>query len=363
MTIGYVLDDTLDRSDGVQQAVLAIGERMSALGHEVHYIVPYTKRTDISNIHSVARTISLRFNGNSIRTPIWSSKKRIKSLFSEVKFEVLHVQMPYSPFMAARVIMSAPRETRIVGTFHILPYGWMSKYGTKLLGISLRRSQRRISKAFAVSPPALKFMKDDFGMSGEVLGNPVDYSFFHSFAENKGDKTKLRIVFVGRFEERKGVRQLIRAYEAMEQRKNVELVMCGKGPLWDGIKSYALQNGLNAVLTGFVTEEEKARYLASADIAVFPSTSGESFGIVLIEAMSSGAGVTIGGNNPGYTSVLGGWPDTLFNPNDIKAFALKLDKLIKAKDLAKKIGKSQHESVKLYDITRICERLEDAYEV
>ncbi|MCA9328641.1 glycosyltransferase family 4 protein [Candidatus Saccharibacteria bacterium] len=357
MIIGYVLDDTLDRSDGVQQAMLAIGEKMRSLGHEVHYIVPYTERTDIQNIHSVAKVIALKFNGNSIRTPIWSSKKKLKQLLRNTNFDVLHVQMPYSPFMAARVVRLAPKTTKIVGTFHILPYNWMSKYGTKVLGWVLTRNKKRFTTAFAVSKPAVEFMKDDFGLSGSVLGNPIDYDFFHRYASESKDVKIKRIVFVGRFEERKGVRQLVKAYEQMSIRGSVELVMCGKGPLHDEIASYAQSRGLNVLLPGFVTEEEKAKYLASADVAIFPSTSGESFGIVLTEAMSAGAGVTLGGNNPGYASVLADWPDALFDPNDIPSFTAILEMFVEDETKQHQLGARQHEAVKQYDIGLIAERL------
>jgi phosphatidyl-myo-inositol alpha-mannosyltransferase len=360
LTIGYVLDDTLDRSDGVQQAVITIGEKMRSLGHDVHYIVPYTERVDIQNIHSVAKVISLKFNGNSIRTPIWSSKKRIKALFSDVEFDVLHIQMPYSPFMAARVIHTAPRSTRIIGTFHILPYNWLARYGTKLLGLVLWKNKKLFSHSYAVSKPALDFMERDFGLRGTVLGNPVNYQFFNDFASKQQNRRK-RIVFIGRFEERKGVRLLLEAYLSMKNRNSTELIMCGAGPLWNDINSNVNYQLPNIKFPGFVTEEEKAQYLSSATVAVFPSTAGESFGIVLTEAMSAGAGVTIGGNNPGYASVLGEWPETLFDPNNIDLFAAKLDLLIENDNLRNDLGKKQHRAVKQYDTELICKKLITTY--
>lgn len=357
MIIGYVLDDTLDKSDGVQQAMISIAEKMRQLGHDVHYIVPICDRTDLSQVHRVGKIMSLKFNGNSIRTPIWSSKKKIKKLFLEVKFDVLHIQMPYSPLMAARVMRMAPSNTRLVGTFHILPYNLMARVGTKLLGFVLSATNNKLSAAFAVSEPALEFMKHNFGVNGKVLGNPVRYSFFNKYSKQKQNNTKIRMVFVGRFDERKGVRELISAYEQMKNRDNVDLIMCGKGPLWGEVNSINESKKLGVKLTGFVSEEEKAEYLSSADIAVFPSISGESFGIVLTEAMSAGSGVTLGGNNPGYASVLGAWPETLFNPKNINEFASFLDDWVVDTGRRKLIGSQQHQDVKQYDIDVIVDRL------
>lgn len=358
LTIGYVLDDTLDKSDGVQQAVLAIGEYMRSHGHEVHYIVPYTERTDIANVHSVARVVSLKFNGNSIRTPIWSSKKRIKQLYIDTKFDVLHVQMPYSPVMAARVVKAAPDSTRVVGTFHILPYNWFSKIGTRMLGKLLHKNKKRISQALAVSEPALTFMRKDFGLDGRVLGNPIDYSFFHQFKNSARQQAPKRIVFVGRFDERKGVKQLVEAYEKLNHDDpTIQLVMCGKGPLLQQLQSYAETKKLNIDFKGFVSEEEKARQLASADVAVFPSTGGESFGIVLTEAMAAGATITIGGNNAGYASVLKPWEETLFDPNDVDAFVTKLKECLALLPRFQQITREQHEYVKQFDIVRVADYL------
>ena len=362
MVIGYVLDDTLDKTDGVQQAMIVIAERMRNLGHEVHYIVPYTERKDLQNVHSVAKVMSIKFNGNSTRTPISSSKRQLKKLLREVKFNVLHVQMPYSPIMSAKLIKMAPKSVKIIGTFHILPYNNIAKMGTKLLGSYLWRNKKRFNMVFAVSRPALEFMKKDFGMTGTVMPNPVDYKYYNSFAGESLEILKTRIVFVGRFDARKGVRQLVNAYAKLPNKGEVELIMCGKGPLLQDLQEYSNINKLNIIFPGFVDNESKAKYLSSADIAVFPSTAGESFGIVLVEAMSAGAGVTLGGNNPGYASVLEEFDKTLFDPNNVQEFTTKLKEFIDDAELRRKIGSKQHEAVVKYDVDVVVDRLiKEAY--
>ncbi|HMT18849.1 MAG TPA: glycosyltransferase family 4 protein [Candidatus Saccharibacteria bacterium] len=353
MKIAYVLDDTLDKSDGVQQAVLTIADEMKKRGHDVHFIVPETKRTDLENIHIISRYISMRFNGNTVRTPLPASKKAIKLLLAQEKFDVLHVQMPYSPLLAGRIVHLASKTTRVVGTFHILPYNTVARIGTKALGWFLRKNARRFDVVYAVSKPAHDFMVQTFGVSGKVLGNPVNYRYFHSYSE--AECVKGRIVFVGRFDERKGVRQLVEAYEKLDM-AGTELIMCGKGPQFEAVKMYAETRHLNVVFKGFVSEEEKAQLLASAQVAVFPSVAGESFGIVLIEAMSAGSRVTIAGNNPGYASVMYEWPETLFDPNNINKFAEKLHDAL-TNDRYSELGLQQREIVKQFDVTTIVEEL------
>lgn len=363
MTIGLVLDDTLDKPDGVQQAVISIGEKLRSRGHDVHYIVPKTTRKDLDNIHSVAPYINLKFNGNSVRTPVFASGRKIKKLIKELNFDVVHIQMPYSPFLGAKVLKKASKNTKLVGTFHILPYNKRAVVGTRLLGFILKRSVRKLDNVFATSGPALRFMKDTFHVDGKVLSNPVDVKFYESFKRQPDSLGKIQIVYLGRFDERKGVRQLLLAYEFLDpnSRELSQLTMCGKGPLLEELKQFAVEKNLNVNFPGFVSEEEKAQHLSNSDIAVFPSTSGESFGIVLVEAMAAHAGVVLGGDNPGYRSVLEPWPQTLFDPNDMDAFVQKLTYYIHAEERRKRDGDAQHGTVMQYDINRVCDVLEKTY--
>ncbi len=363
MTIGFVLDDTLDVADGVQQNIITIGNKLRSLGHEIHYIVPTTLRTDIPNIHVVGKSLAMKFNGNSVRTPLPSSAKLIKKLFSEVKFDALHVQMPFSPMLGGKVIRCAPKNVVIVGTFHILPYNKIATYGTRILGALLRKSLKRLDACFAVSKPALEFMKNNFKVDGQVLPNPIDYNFFASAKKDRPDDSKTRIVFVGRFDERKGVVALVNAYASLDKkvRGNSKLTMCGKGPLLGQCQSMSNKLDLKIDFPGFITEERKAQELANADIAMFPSISGESFGIVLVEAMAAHSGVVLGGNNPGYASVLAPWPDVLFDPKNTDRFKSVLEKFINDKSLRKAIGDDQHLQSKQYDIELVVNKLLATY--
>ncbi len=364
MTIGYVLDDNLDVSDGVQQAVINIAEKMRNRGHDVHYLVVDTERSDLQNIHSLTSQISVKFNGNSVRTPTLVNKSKLTNLFSKIEFDVLHIQMPYSPLFAGKIINFASPDTKIFGTFHILPYDKLTSFSTKVLGYISKRINKKFDNVFAVSQPANEFMFKTYKLKGEVIPNPVDYKLF----EKKKSKTitknrKTTIVFVGRFEKRKGAQKLVEAINLLPKTtlRNIEVVMCGKGPLLDKVQQYANVNKLPIIFPGFVSEDQKVSFLQNADIAVFPSISGESFGIVLAEAMAAGAGITLGGNNPGYSSVLGTWPEALFDPLDINALKNKLEMFIRDLDLRYKIGNSQHKHSKNYDIELVCDRLEDFY--
>src|ERR1039458_8447904 len=104
LKVGFVLDDSLDKTDGVQQYILSLGSWLKQQGHDVHYLVGETVRTDIPNVHSLSRNINARFNSNRMSTPLPASPARIRKLLEDVQFDVLHVQIPYSPFLAQQII-------------------------------------------------------------------------------------------------------------------------------------------------------------------------------------------------------------------------------------------------------------------
>jgi phosphatidylinositol alpha-mannosyltransferase len=362
MVVGFVLDDTLDVSDGVQQAVLTTGAEMTRRGHDVHYIVADTSFRDDLQIHSIAQFIKFKFNGNSVRTPRPASKKAIKNIFRQVSFDALYVQMPFSPFLSGRVISMAPSSVKIFGTFHILPYSKISYIGSRFLGMILRKSLKRFDGFFAVSKPARTFMQSVFRVDGTVLPNPIDYATYHARSKTAHSNNK-SVVFVGRFDERKGALQLVQAISLLPPkiRMEVSFVMCGKGPLLIQAKSLAESNSLQIEFPGFVTDKQKIEYLSTATIAVFPSISGESFGIVLAEAMAAGSGVTVGGDNPGYKSVLGAWVETLFDARDPRIIADTLLHFLTNSSLRKKIGAEQHSHVQNYDVVKVVDKLESKY--
>jgi phosphatidyl-myo-inositol alpha-mannosyltransferase len=368
MKIGFVLDDSLDKTDGVQQYVLTLGQWMRHQGHEIHYLVGHTERKDIPHIHSLSRNIQTHFNQNRMSTPLPASKKLIKDLLEREQFDALHVQMPYSPFMAGRVIKAALKPTKIIGTFHIIPFSWVEKTATKLLGLILWRTLRRFNAIYSVSEPARKFARQSFAVKSTVLPNVVNVAAFHIGKPiKKYDDGKINIVFLGRLVERKGCMYLLQALEQLHKKQllsNVRVLICGKGQLLPQLEQYVKEHHLSTIVhfVGFVSEDDKPHYLATADIAVFPSTGGESFGIVLIEAMAAGSRVVLGGNNVGYNSVLHKRPELLIDPLNTKEFAKTLRHFITSKRARQSAYIWQTEHVQQYDVGVVGRKLLEQYE-
>lgn len=368
LKIGFVLDDSLDTPDGVQQYVLGLGAWLDSQGHDVHYLVGETSRKDIKNIHSLSRNIKVSFNGNKMSTPLPTNSHRLHTFLTNEQFDVLHIQMPYSPFLAHRIILAAPKRTVIVGTFHIMPNTNVEFMANRLLGVSLKRSLRRFDACFAVSEAAKVFMQQTFKTSSTVLPNVVDWKRFVT-AEPRSEYTdrRLTIMFLGRLVPRKGCQTLLEAARILKQKNNLppfRVVICGKGPLDAALKQFVHDELLEEIVsfTGFIPEEDKPSYVASADIMAFPSLGGESFGIVLLEAMASERPVVLAADNSGYHSVLGPNPDSLFPPGDQYELAKKISEYLRDADARSAALTWQKQYIKQFDVEVVGKQLVDAYQ-
>ncbi len=353
LSVGFLYDDTLDSNDGVAQVVKRLGGWLTEQGHDVRYLVGQTQATEWQGgrIYSLSRNIKVHFNGNDLSMPVLSSRRKIRAVLASGQFDVLHVQMPYSPFMAGRVINMANKDTAIVGTFHILPSGWLSNWGSRLLKLMYGGGLKRFDLVSATSQPAAAFAGSVYGLLAKVIPNPINLS---SFKPSKSvPSIDGHIVFLGRLVKRKGCSQLLEAFlELTKTIPEVRLTIAGDGPQRAKLQKFVRKNNLgkSVKFLGFIDEAAKPALLASANIACFPSLYGESFGIVLIEAMAAGAGVVLGGNNPGYASVLADQPTLLINPKNTSAFAGRMAELLGAKAKTEALHNWQVKEVKKYDI-------------
>ena len=367
LKIGLVLDTSLDQPDGVQQYVVGIGEWLRAQGHDVHYLVGQTKRTDLPNIHSLAKNIGVRFNGNRTTIPLPANRHSLKAFLMIEKFDVLHVQMPHSPFMAQRLIMAADPSTAVIGTFHVAPYSRIVSAGNRALGVWLKPSIKRFDNIISVSGAASDFAKSTFGVSSTVLPNVIDYDLFNKAKPlDKNEDKTITILFLGRLVQRKGCQLLLDSVARLTKYDDLppfRVLICGKGPLQAKLEQFVKDNDLQdqVEMVGFVSEKDKPRYYASADISVFPSSAGESFGIVLLEAMASGKAAVLAGDNPGYRTVMGPQPDLLFDPYNERALTDLLALYLRHPKLRQRAKKWGETYTKHFDVNIVGKQLQNIY--
>jgi phosphatidyl-myo-inositol alpha-mannosyltransferase len=367
MKVGFVLDDGLDRIDGVQQYILTLGGWLRSKGHEVVYLVGETRRADIEGVYSMSKNVKVRFNGNSLSIPLPTSRQKIKKVLKDERFDVLHIQVPYSPFMGAKTIKLSDNATSIVGTFHIYPYGWMSRLGSVLLGMALWRTVRKFDRMVSVSQPAADFARRYYKIKvDKIVPNLVDTSAFRP-AKPQQNPAARRVLFLGRLVERKGCRQLLEALSILSRTNKLPngfmLDICGDGPMRQELEDYVINNQLNdrVIFRGYVTEEQKITLMQKADISVFPSLGGESFGIVLIEAMSAGGGIVLAGDNPGYASVIGGAEGSIFEASNPKALAESLEKVMLDEEFRTELYRKQQKLVHEFDVEVVGQKMLEIY--
>jgi phosphatidylinositol alpha-mannosyltransferase len=356
MKIGFVLDDTLDTADGVQQYVLLLGSWLQTHGHEVHYLTTKSSRQDVDNLHSLGKQLRVKFNHNVVPFALPSSPRKIADVLEREQFDVLHIQMPYNPAFGARVISLAPSHTAIVGTFHIAPYSGAEKTLSKALGYWLKPSAGKLDAAMSVSKPAQQLAQESFGLQSVIVPNMVDVASY-KLADSLQSHQPTEMIFVGRLVARKGCEHFIRSLALLDIPFHATIV--GDGHERQKLEKLARHLNLAASITfeGFASESKKRKLLAGANIAVFPATGGESFGIVLIEAMAAGSCIVLAGDNPGYTSVMGSLTEALVSPSKHQTFAQKITSYATDKKAAQKLYDAQQELVKQYDVNTVAEQV------
>lgn len=363
MKIGFVFDDSLDSFDGVAQYVKTLGGWLSGQGHEVRYLVGQTKMEEWSGgkVYSLAYNQRIKFNKNYVSIPLPANPRKVSRVLKEEDFDVLHIQVPYSPFMAQYALWSAPKHTAVVGTFHIIPADVLAAMGARFLKVLYGRTLQRFDKIVSVSPAAANFAARAFKLKTDILPNVVAA---RRFAPVKKAAKNRDIVFLGRLVERKGCAELLKAFAILHERSpQWRLTVVGDGPERGKLERLAKYLRINEAVDfiGFIDESDKPGLLSSARVACFPSLYGESFGIVLIEAMAAGAGVVVGGDNAGYRSVLGERPQLLVDPVDAEALANRLETLLTDRKLAARLHAWQTEHVKRYDVEAVGPQIVELY--
>lgn len=372
--IAFVFDDTLDVLDGVQQHIVTLGKELARRGHDVHYLVGQTEHSPVPNTHAMSRNVMVRANGNRMRIPLPASRRLIARTLAEGGFDILHVQAPYSPFMAGRVLEAASPDTGVVATYHIAVSDPLSAVGGMALGAINAHTHRRIDEVIAVSDVAARYAAITAHTRALVIANPVDVRMMRdraAAADNgtlDSDTLAPHIVFLGRFVKRKGADILLDAIEYGEQHRlfpaGTHVTMAGKGPLLDACRHRAVGFDTPITFTGFIEESAKPALLRSADVAVFPATGGESFGIVLLEAIASGATVTLAGDNPGYHFTLLGDTDALFPVHGRDAARILAERIARAINdttWAKQVHAREALLLDRYDVRTIADQVEQVY--
>jgi phosphatidylinositol alpha-mannosyltransferase len=307
LRVALVYDDSLDRPGGIPAYLASVARALSARGHHVEVLVGETRQAELAGcpVHSLARNLHVRFNGNRLSIPARPRRSEIRRLAARGSFDVVHVQVPYSPLMAGQLLGALPAGCAVVGTFHVASERMLPRLGARLLSRACAPTLARFDEIACVSYHAAGFAAETFGLAdARIVTNMVDLAWWQDEPLSEGNGPL--IAFVGALVPRKGPEILLEAFARVHgQRPGARLVMAGAGPLASRLQRRAARLGLSdaVTLTGAISEQDKRRLLRRAQLACFPSRFGESCGVVLLEAMAAGTPL-LAGDCPGYAETL-----------------------------------------------------------
>ncbi len=290
MRIGMVCPYSFDVPGGVQAHVLQLAEVMRSYGHDVSVLAPSSPHVELPDyVVSGGKAVPIPYNGSIARLRFGpATHRKVKKWLLDGDFDVLHIHEPNAPSLSMLALMIA--EGPIVATFHTST--------TKSLTLSvfqgiLRPWHEKIVGRIAVSDLARRWQMEALGSDAVQIPNGVDVDAFASAPTLEGyPRPGKSVLFLGRFDEpRKGMDVLLRALPALvDAFPDVEVLVVGRGDE-EELRDEAGELAGHLRLLGPVDDAAKASALRSVDVYCAPNTGGESFGIVLVEAMAAGTAV------------------------------------------------------------------------
>jgi phosphatidyl-myo-inositol alpha-mannosyltransferase len=366
MKIGIVCPyNMFTYAGGVQEIVINLQKQLNARGHNVKIITPRPRdhsQDAASGYILVGRSTKMNTPFNTMADIGFEvSGDEIEAVLEKEQFDLLNFHEPWVPILSRQILS---RSNAInVGTFHAkIPESLFSKSFMNTVGPYTKSILSYIHSFTAVSEAAAEHLRTLTKDHIEIVPNGIELSNFEGL--NKQNSAKKSILYLGRLEKRKGVEYLISAFAKLRQDfDNVELIIAGNGVKSDYLKRVVDQYEVPDVsFIGFVPEEKKAQLMADADVFCSPAIYGESFGIVLLEAMAVGTPV-VAGNNSGYASVMTGKGRlSLVTPQSTEDFAHKLELMLFDEEVRNIWLDWAKNEVKKYDFTVIADKYEQAYQ-
>lgn len=366
MRIGIVCGYSFDVPGGVQNHVRDLAETLIGLGHEVSVLAPADDDAQLPPyVVSAGRAVPVRYNGSVARLAFGPlSAARVRRWLAAGRFDVLHVHEPVSPSLSLLAVLSA--RGPVVATFHTAMTRSRTLAAAQgLLQIVLERITGRI----AVSALARKVQVEHLGGDAVEIPNGVAVARFASAEPLPGWPGECgtgwggTIGFLGRFTEpRKGFAVLLAAFtELARRRPGVRLLVAGPGEPAELLDDVPARLREQIVFLGLIPEQDKPRMLRSVHVYAAPNIGGESFGMILTEAMAAGTPV-VASDMDAFRRVLdGGKAGVLFPTGDASALAAALEELLDDPARRAELAARAREVVAGYDWPVIAGRVLEVY--
>ena len=362
MKIGLVSPYVYPLPGGVTQHVHYLYENLRQRGHTVRILTSShgLQRSSEGDVIRLGKGFSMPANG-SVGTVTLSPRyvSQVRDLLERERFDVLHFHEPFVPFLSLVILRES--QSVNIGTFHAYG-GWSPAYefGSR----ALKGYADRLHGRIAVSAAARHFIDRYFPGDYKVIPNGVDLDRFRRAVPlSRWQDGTPNVLFVGRFEPRKGVLDMLKAHRNM-RRDGVEsrLLLVGGGPQEREARRYVATRRLGGVeFLGRVSDAERDQLFKTADVYVSPATGRESFGIVLLEAMAAGAPI-VASDIHGYKGVVRrGREALLVPPREPKELAEAIERLLTDRALAAEMSANGLRRAEEFSWPRVTAKVDDYY--
>ncbi len=363
MRIGIACPYTWDVPGGVQAHVRDLADSLLALGHDVSVLSPVDDpdRADLpAYVVPAGRAVPVPYNGSVARLVFGPlSLARTRRWLRDGGFDVLHVHEPTVPSVSMLACFAASGP--IVATFHTAT---ARSRALQLFGTALQPALEKVIGRIAVSPAARRVVVEHLGGDAVLIPNGVDVSRFEDAQPLPGRSAQPTVVFLGRLDEqRKGLAVLLEALpELVRLVPDVRLLVAGPGDADEVREAVPPSLRERVELLGLVSEQDKPRVFASGDVYCAPNTHGESFGIVLVEAMATGTPV-VASDLEAFRRVLeDGDAGVLVPVRDAGALAAGLGALLQDPERRAALAAAGRRAVRAYDWSTVTRQVVEVYE-
>ncbi len=361
--IGLVCPYSWDAPGGVQSHVRDLARALQQRGYQVSVLAPGDEEPEEDFVEVVGRAVPIRYNGSVARLafgPI--STQRVRRWIVQGEFDLLHIHEPVAPSISLVACWAA--DGPMVGTFHMSSEG-----GLRVRALSKRILATALEKlrgGIAVSNKALVTMRENHPMSlsAVVIPNGVDVAALRHAQPHSKEPGTVTIGFLGRIDEpRKGFSVLAEAMPQILARcPNAQFLIAGPGEASEVLAVLPKTIHERVRFLGRVDEPTKAAMLATCDVFVAPNTGGESFGIILLEAMAAGAPV-VASDIAAFADVLdGGTCGELFTAGDATSLAAAVTRLLTDPQRAEQLRTAAHDRVETFAWPRVVDQIIEVYE-
>ena len=354
MRIGIISPYSLSVPGGVQMQALGLARALRSKGYSVRVLGPCDGVPPDVGVTPLGNSLPTIYNGSTapIALDPACQLRTIRAIRDEA-FDVIHLHEPLAPGPTITTLLARP--TPLLGTFHAAG----TSLGYDLMPWVSRFLASRLDHRTAVSEESRNMAYKALGGSYDLLYNGVDLSSYRSTKSKTVNSDSPTILFIGRHEPRKGLAVLLEAFSLLPG--NTRLWVAGRGPETSNLrtlnKSEHSRNDHQSRVEwlGTITDDEKIARLKKADVFCAPSLRGESFGIVLLEAMAAGTAV-VATDLPGYRSVAtSGINSLLVPPQNPRALARAINSVLTDEDLSSQLTTAGHEQAKKFSMGSLAE--------